>query len=163
MKKIYFVGTPTKGKGIEDFNLIAKQIIDAEFYWFCFEVNKSLKKKYHKIIFITDLVKEKLQYFIKKEMDLMVCCSHFEGFCLPIAEAMLLEKPVISYRLPEIESVYFDNIEYVECFDLNEYIDKLKEFILKNNYNKDKEKARNFIINNYSPEIVSQRLLKILL
>lgn len=163
MKKIYFVGLPIEAKGIKDFNFIAEQITGAEFYWFCFKNDKFKQKKYKRINFIVGLDDESLKTMIKKEMDLMICCSHFEGFCLPIAEAILLEKSVISYKLPEIETVYADNIEYVKCFVLNEYVHKLQEFILNNSYSKDKEKAKNFIINNYSPEIVSKKLLKILI
>lgn len=163
MRKIYFVGAPTKAKGIEDFSFIAEQIIDAEFYWFCFNVNDGIKEKHKRINFIIGLSDEQMKLKIKEEMGAFISCSHYEGFCLPIAEAILLEKPVFSYKLPEIESVYSDNIEYIKCFDLNEYTNKLKEFISKNSYNKDKEKARRYIIDNYSPEVVADRLLNVLL
>lgn len=163
MKKIYFVGIPTKAKGIEDFNFIAEQITDVEFHWFCIKVDNATKEIYKKINFVTGLDDKQMKLKIKEEMEIFISCSHYEGFCLPIAEAILLEKPVFSYRLPEIESVYSNNIEYVECFDLNEYTYKVKKLILNSNCNNDKEKARNYIINNYSPEIVANRLLKILL
>lgn len=163
MKKIYFIGVPTNTKGIKDFNFIAEHILGAEFYWFCFKIDQLEQKKYKKINFIAGLNDSNLKTTINKEMDLMICCSHFEGFCLPIAEAMLLKKPIISYRLPEIENTYHDNIEYVECFDLNRYVDKVKKFILNNDYNKDKKKARDYIIHNYSPEIVARRILQIIM
>lgn len=154
---------PTQAKGIEDFYKLATNIKEANFFWFCFKIDKETKEKYKEINFIIGLSNEELKTKVREEMDLFINCSHFEGFSLPIAEAILLEKAVISYKLPEIEQVYEDNIEYVKRFDLEEYENKIKGFISKNDYNRDKEKAKKFILNNYSPEVVSKKLLKIIL
>lgn len=154
---------PTQAKGIEDFHKLATNTKEANFFWFCFKIDEETKEKYKEINFLVGLSNEELKTKIKEEMDLFINCSRYEGFSLPMAEAILLKKPVISYKLPEIERVYEDNIEYVECFNLEEYENKIKSFIFKNNYNKDKEKAKKFILDNYSPEVVSQKLLKIIL
>lgn len=162
MKKIYFVGIPSKAKGVEDFNFIAEHVPGAEFYWFCLEVDSFTKRKYHKINFVTGLNDQQMHLKIKKEMDLFVSCSHYEGFCLPIAEALLLKKPVISYALDEVRSSYSENIEYIDCFQLTRYIDRINEIILKNNYLKDKKEVRKYVIKNYSPKVVVGKLLKVL-
>jgi len=163
MKNIYFVGIPIEAKGINDFNYIAEHVINAKFFWFSYKVDIDLRKKYKRINFIIGLDDDNLKAMITKEMDLLICCSHFEGFCLPIAEAILLGKPVFSYKLKEIESVYLNSINYVDCFDLNSYVDKINKFTLKDDSSNANKKHINYIINNYSPRIVSKRLLKILL
>jgi len=161
MKKIYFVGLPVKEKGIEDFSYLAGKIKEAKFYWFCLKLDNSIKNKYKKINFLVGLNDREMKKKIS-DMDLMACCSRFEGFCLPIAEAILLKKPVISYRLKEVESTYLNNIEYIKCFSLNKYVRGIKKVISNKGLCKDAKKARMFVINNYSPEVVSQRLLKII-
>jgi glycosyltransferase involved in cell wall biosynthesis len=163
MKKIYFVGKPISTKGIEDFNYLADRILQAEFYFFCYKTENSIIKKYPKINFIIGLNDEEMKEKIKNEMDLMISCSRFEGFCLPIAEAMMLKKPVLSYKLDELKAVYLDNIEYIECFDIKKFEQRLDEIIKNDNYNRDLDRARDFIIENYSPESVSKKLLNILL
>ncbi len=162
MKKIYFVGHPTTDKGIKDFNCLAEKIADTEFYWFCYKLDAHNRAEYKYIHFVVGLDDTQLKKVIQEEMDLMVCCSHFEGFCLPIAEAILQNKPVISYQLPEVCSAYADNIEYIDCFDLPKFIERLKNIILYNNYKKDLDAAKIFVMNNYSPERVSDRLLSII-
>lgn len=154
---------PTRAKGIKDFYQLAARIRDAKFFWFCFKLDKETKERYKEINFLVGLSNEDMKKKIKEEMDLMINCSHFEGFSLPVAEAILLEKPVISYKLPEIQQVYENNIEYVKCFNLKEYASKIENIIFKNDYSKNKKKAKNFILNNYSPQMVSQKLLKIIL
>ncbi len=161
MKHVYFVGAPTTEKGIDDFNEIASFVNTAKFYWFCFRIDTKLVKKYKYINFREGLSDEKLKKNIIDEMDYFICCSHFEGFCLPIAEAILLKKPVISYDLDEIKSEFQDNIEYAH--DLEEFKIHIQNIIEKNNYSKDLNKSKRFIEKNYSPEVVSKRLLKIVL
>lgn len=161
MKNIYFVGAPTLAKGIEDFNYLAMSLPEFNFYWFTYKLKNSTKSNYKYIRFITGLEDHELKNRIIKDMDLFISCSYFEGFCLPIAEASLLGKPSISYKLEEVESEFGDTINYVKCFDKDEY----KMAILK--YSKSYPSrikintARNFITNNYSPEIVSNRLLEV--
>ncbi len=97
MKKIYFVGAPTEVKGIEQFNKIAGLFPSDSFYWICYEINSPKKENYKNLIFLTGLSDIEMRNKIKS-MDMLICLSRFEGFCLPIAEAMLLKKPVISYN-----------------------------------------------------------------
>lgn len=158
----YFVGNPTTHKGIEDFNLIAKKIPKANFYWFCFKLNNEIKKSYPKINFLAGLKDLEMKNKIEKEMDVFICCSHFEGFCLPIAEAIWLGKPVISYSLRELIDVYKDNIEYVAPFETKRFIKKIQGIIINGKNVKKIIKAKKFVIRNYSPEVVAQRLLNII-
>lgn len=163
MKNIYFVGQPTEDKGIEEFGIMADKIRDAKFYWFCFDVSDSVKEKYKNISFVVGLNDKEMRSKIKKEMDLFVSCSHFEGFGLPTAEAILLDKPVLSYALEEVRSCYGDDVEYIGCFDLERYISRINTLVCGGNYMKNKEKAKEHVIANYSPETVARRLLKALL
>lgn len=162
MKRIYFVGAPTKDKGLEDFAYISNQCKNAEFYWFTYHINDQLINKYKKINFVTGLDDKNLKDYIKNKMDIFISCSHAEGFCLPIAEAMLLNKPVLSYALEEIQSVYADMIEYVPSFDMKIFNRKL-QFLIDQNTKINSKKyinAKKYIEENYLPNIVSSRLLK---
>lgn len=158
MKHIYFVGAPTTKKGIDDFHEIAATT-DAQFYWFCFRIHKDLVKNYRHIHFVEGLDDADLKKYIVEKMDYFICCSHFEGFCLPVAEAMLLKKPVVSYDLAEIKSEFQDTIEYVH--DLTEFKSRIKRLVNKNDYGKDLNKAKQFIEKNYAPEVVAKRLLQV--
>lgn len=163
MKNIYFVGTPNKEKGIDEFHRLAVQLPEHKFFWFCFKFDESIKKIYPNIEFLvgfdSDIMKEK----IKQEMDIFVCCSHFEGFSLPIAEAMLLRKPVLSYALEEIVDVYSDRIEYIQPFEFNVMSSRLGEILKDDTYQRDLDKAYQYILDNYSPDRVSKKLLEIIL
>ena len=92
-------------------------------------------------------------------MDVFLSCSYFEGFCMPIAEAMLQEKPVIAYKLPELYSVYKKNIMYVKKGDTVKTVKLLKNF--KKLYKLDVKASKDYIVNNYSPEVILNNLLKI--
>ncbi|SRR5258706_14717740 len=161
MKNVYFVGAPTQDRGIEEFAYISSSCKSAKFYWFTYKISDEIIRKYKTINFIRGLDDKTLRSYIKDNMDIFISCSHAEGFCLPIAEAMLLEKPVLSYALEEVQSVYSDLIEYVTCFDRNEFIKKLLPLINANNQSRIKKyaKAKMYIQDNYLPDIVSSKLL----
>jgi glycosyltransferase involved in cell wall biosynthesis len=165
MKNIYFVGAPTQDKGLEDFAYISDNCKNVKLYWFTYNITDQLINKYKNINFIVGLDDNNLRNYIKNKMDIFISCSYAEGFCLPIAEAMLLEKPVLSYALEEVQSVYSNMIEYVTCFDKKEFTQKLELLITQNNKttNKKYTKAKKYIEDNYLPDIVSSRLLKYIL
>lgn len=157
MTKIYFVGAATLAKGIDDFNKLAGLVKDAEFYWFTYYVSKDVLTKYKNIKFIVGLSDQKLKKTISKDMDIFICCSGFEGFCLPLAEAMILKKPVITYPLSEIKQEFLNNVEYVN--GVEQFRKRLVSIIGKKDYKKDLTKAKKFVEMNFSPEKVSGRLL----
>jgi glycosyltransferase involved in cell wall biosynthesis len=162
MKNIYFVGAPTVAKGISEFSRIAEQIEGACLYWYCYSISSDFKRRYPKVKFVTGLSDVELKKRIYRFMDLFVSCSHFEGFCLPIAEAMMEMKPVISYRLEEIESEFGNNIEYVPCFDFQNMKTKIIA-TLKSTPNKKKLfEAKKFVESTYSPQRVTNKLYTIL-
>src|SRR5258708_3078415 len=81
--------------------------------------------KFKSIFFVKGLNDKKLKKMIMAKIDIFISCSHFEGFCLPVAEAMLLSKPVLCYALDEVKSEFGTNIEYVECFNIELFKVKL--------------------------------------
>lgn len=162
MKNIYFLGKPTSAKGIEDFNYISKKIPEAKFHWFTFRAPKNLERKYKNITFIQGLEDAVLKKMIKNKMDIFISCSHFEGFCLPIAEAMLLKKPVISYDLEEVVNEFSDTILYVEQFDRMKFIEKLKEVLHSKESIKNLDHAKEHVEKNFSPSVVTEKLLSFL-
>jgi len=163
MKNIYFVGTPNKEKGIEEFHKLALEFKEHHFFWFCFKLGEGIEKMYPRIEFLVGFDNEAMKERIKQDMDAFVCCSHFEGFSLPIAEAMMLRKPVLAYALDEVVDVYDDCIEYVQPFDFDRMIVKLREIIDNNAYKKDLYKAEQYILDHYSPDKVTDKLLDIIL
>lgn len=162
-KNIYFVGAPTVAKGIEDFNFLAVNIPEAAFYWFSYHISKDVPLKFHNINFIQGLTDVQMKRKIQNSMDIFVCNSHFEGFCLPIAEAVLLRKPVVSYDLEEIRATYHNVIEYIPCFDLQQFAKRLQRLIVKNDYAVEKNEAFQFVKAHYSPNMVVKKLLRVVL
>lgn len=159
--KIYFVGSPENVKGIDDFYKLSKDV-SAEFYWFCWKVDTEVKEKYPNLKFITGLDTPSLKEKIK-EMDIFVSFSRFEGFCLPIAEALINLKPVIAYKLPELEDVYKNHVFFVELHAYDIILNKVKNCMENYSFYKiNSEISKKFILDNYSPENVTKKLLKIL-
>lgn len=158
-KKIYFVGTPSQVKGIDEFNSLAKLISEADFFWFCFKLPEGLQSVYPNINFIAGLSDQQLRDKIENEMDVFVCCSHFEGFSVPIAEAMLLKKPVIAYKLEELVDIYGDHITFMSS-DLEEAA-KIILSVLKAK-SSSLDESREMILSRYSPKSVSDKLINIL-
>ena len=162
MKNIYFVGAPTEAKGIEDFNYLANQLKSFNFYWFTFNMNTDFKQKYNRINFIVGKNDQAMKELIKQKMDLFISCSHYEGFCLPIAEAILLEKPVISYDLEEVVSEFGNHINYVSQFKKEGFASKIQLLSQEKNLKHKLMQAHQFIESNYSPDQVCDKLVSIL-
>jgi len=162
MKRIYFVGAPTEAKGILEFDTLAGFFPKTSFNWFCYKATAEITSTYRKINFIVGLNDLEIRDKIKS-MDLLISCSKFEGFCLPIAEALLLNKPVISFDLDEIKSVFKNNIEYVESHNLEQFRKKIGEYISNQTYDIDIKKAHEFIVEQFFPEKIKQRFLDVIL
>ena len=61
-----------------------------------------------------DTVSDIKKFNIIKSCKLMIFPSKFEGYGMPPMEALYLGIPVIAYRLPVLEEIYNDAIEYVD-------------------------------------------------
>lgn len=165
MKKAYFVGLPSVAKGIDDFAWLAKQFRDnISFYWLTHNVSTEMKRKFKEICFVENLDDKALSLYIER-MDIFVSCSHHEGFSLPTAEAILLEKYVFSYKLPEIYASFGDSIGlYIPPFHLEIYQKMLEEYLVgKVRRNQDTlDAGKRMIISKYSPDAVKQKLLQVI-
>lgn len=159
---IYFVGAPTFAKGIIDFEFLASSFTHWHFSWFCQQLPPGIKESYPHINFILNLNDHDLKEAIMSRMDIFISCSHFEGFCLPAAEAILAGKPVITYALEEVKIEFGTHFEYVPCFDLDEFM-KTLEHMASSPPNKYKiSSAQNFITQMYSPANVAKRFFSII-
>jgi hypothetical protein len=159
---IFMVGLPTIEKGIDDYYYLASNMPEDKFYWFCNRIDKEVFEKYNdRIIFRIGLEREKMFSDIKK-MDIFCSCSYYESFCLPIGEAIIMDKPVIVYLAKEVKSVYDSFIQYVEYRDRNAMLEALREF-KAGNYLGNRKKAKHLIEENYTLEIISKKLLSVLL
>lgn len=161
----YFVGLPSEAKGIQDFAWLAKEFEGRiRFYWFTKYVSPELKSIYPHITFVVNLNDEQLVSHIQK-MNIFVNCSHFEGFSLPTAEALFLEKCVLSYKLPEIHSSFGDYVtSYVKPFDLTVFKAVLIDY-LDGTIGGDQiflHHGKQMIIERYSPDVVLNRMLEVI-
>lgn len=157
---IYFVGRADKEKGVEEFSKLADELNDHTFYWYSYVVSAAIKSACKSVHFIEGLAGKELTKDIVGSKDLFVSCSHFEGFCLPVAEAMLLNIPVVAYKLPEIYDSFADNILYVNEGDVAQMEATVMGIIDKGLDSAMLVKAKKFVLDNYSPEVVSSKLLR---
>lgn len=159
LTKVYTVGIPCAAKGLDDFFELTTRIGNTQFYWFCYKIDDQLVQAYPSIEFITGKNDYEMHSIISEKMDVFVSCSHFEGFCLPVAEAIMNLKPAITYELEEIKSTYGPRIDYVKPFDLDDF-----ERVLRLNINnidaRRLSEAKLFIIKQFSAKSVTKRLLK---
>lgn len=102
------------------------------------KIISDLIKKYkleNKIMFLgLKSHKESMQYLANT--TLFIFPSKFEGFGLPILEAMALGIPVLSSNLHSLPEVGGDTIKYFNPNSENEFYNQLEEIFL-NGYNKD--------------------------
>ena len=141
------ISSISRAKGVYDFVKLAEEIKkkypDDKFFWIgTGEIPNNLINNKNIIFlgFVSEKVKNK---FLMGKNTIFILCSRFEGFSVPISEACLSEIPVLSYMLPEIVSIYGKNINYVSCFNINEFITKLT--MIRNEYPKFKNNAFLFI------------------
>lgn len=91
--------------------------------------------------------------------DVLLFCSFFEGFGMPIIEANKAGCPVIASNLPVLKEVGGDSALYVEPNDVNE----IRNTILKllNNPNLQRELVNNGFINvkRFSPDEIREKWL----
>lgn len=158
----YFVGLPSIAKGINDFSWLATKFKGRiKFHWLTKNVSPETRKMYPTITFVTGLDDDQLISQIQL-MDIFVNCSHFEGFSLPTAEALYLEKVTFSYKLPEIYAAFGDNIHsYVDPFDMVAYRENLEKY-LDTNLNSLRMKlkrGKEMVLAQYSPDTICDRLL----
>ena len=77
---------------------------------------------------------------------LFILPSHEENWAIVIWEAMAIWAPVLVYDLPEITTIWKDNVEWVERFDTNQFSEKILKYLWDENLRKQKmEKADTFI------------------
>jgi len=157
----------SREKGLQDFASIAHEIRKSYPEDKCIwigtgQVPEDLENK-EEVIFTGFLEERKKLDLLQQENTIFMLCSYYEGFSVPIAEACLQRVPVICYRIPEIESVYEQHIEYVTCFDRNEFGRKCRS--VRRNYRyyrKKADDARRYIIERYSESALLQRMDKAL-
>ena len=62
---------------------------------------------------LTDVDDERLAMFYRQALAL-ISCSYYEGFGLPLLEAMALGCPVIARRIPVFEEQFGDAVRYAD-------------------------------------------------
>ncbi|WXG42735.1 MAG: glycosyltransferase family 4 protein [Promethearchaeati archaeon SRVP18_Atabeyarchaeia-1] len=104
-------------------------------------------------------VSDKRKEQLLKGCDVLISTSEFEGFGLTIGEAFLKGKPVVTYRIPSIVSVYGDAVVYAKVGDINDFSDKLYKVLTDDAYRKRKaSQGREKVLREYSTETVAGKI-----
>jgi len=90
-----------------------------------------------------------------KRANLFISTSQREGFCVPIAEALLAKLPVVAYDLPVYESVFGDVIMTVPRYDVNSFAEVAIDVLCHlSRYHSLVEEGYNLITSRYSRKAV---------
>jgi glycosyltransferase involved in cell wall biosynthesis len=165
-KKILWISRMEPNKRPKDalmlLNEIRKRVSDAELYMVgegtllaeTRELGKSVEGV-HILGSVTDKKKDRLI----NSCDVLISTSEFEGFGLTIGEAFLKGKPVVTYRIPSIVSVYGDAVVYAKLGDINDLSNKVQKVLTDEKYRRKKStQGREKVLREYSTETVASRI-----
>ena len=68
-------------------------------------------------VVLTGYVNEEEKNYFLRNAELFVFLSHYEGFGIPILEAMYYELPVIASKIPIFEELYKEAVIFVDPYD----------------------------------------------
>jgi len=91
---------------IKDLNVILTLVGDGKLYSYLNSFAESLDIK-DKIIFIKSVPNSEIHDYYQRA-DIFVLSSHYEGFCIPIIEAMAAGLPIVASNLPVIAELIGD-------------------------------------------------------
>lgn len=125
-----------------------------------FFVSESFDSCNHKNIYFTGFVNDSTLNYIYKNSNFLVFPSKYEGFGLPILEAMYFNKNIIASNISVFTELFGDSINYFELENENSLITEMKKmlsfnFIETNNYDS--------ILQKFSWEKSAEKHLEILL
>lgn len=105
-----------------------------------FFISENFNSCIYKNIYFTGFVNDSTLNYIYKNSNFLVFPSKYEGFGLPILEAMYFNKNIIASNISVFTELFGDSINYFEIEDENSLITEMKkmlnpEFTDENNYN----------------------------
>ena len=93
------------------------------------------------------------------EAEVFISTSEREGFGTTIAQALLMETPVITYDLPVHRSVFGETIIYVPCFGIQSFSETLVSVLSHPERYRDMvQKGKNLVKKEYSVEAFAMRV-----
>lgn len=95
-------------------------------------------------IYLTGSVSEGDKYWLLDKATCFVYPSIYEGFGMPVLEALMLGTPVVAYRSEAVEEVASDSVVYTSSFSSDAIVESAKDIIM------------NPVKNTSIPEIVSK-------
>ena len=159
--KAYMVGLPSQNKGIEDFYYLATNITNIDFFWFCGAVDPETVARYgDKINFQVGLARDEIFRKIA-DMQIHCNCSYYESFSLPIAEALILRKPVITYNIDEVHKAFKETIQYVPYRNKASFLKIVESFRDTGGYSGNPKMGYELVQSEYSPAVVAKKLMDI--
>jgi len=168
MKKVLSIGRMEPSKRPIDFIEIAREVIqlskeEVSFYWIgegsLLEMCKKMTALEANIQFLGFVAEAKKKWFLEN-CDVYISTSESEGFNLTIGEALLFKKSVVAYALPVYREIYDNFVHLVPLNARSRFVLKIVQF-LDNPPKEMTEKACTFVKENYSPETIRRRLLRI--
>ena len=115
------------------------------------EIDKIIKKeKLEKDVYFPGYVSDEDKKIVFGLAHIFVFPSFYEGFGIPILEAMVAKIPILASRIPSHEEIAGESILFFEINDKNDLENKLKKICLDNNLREDFIKKENEQINKFS-------------
>ena len=72
------------------------------------------------------IITDKEKFKLMAEMDVLIHSSMFEGFCIPVLEALYFSnKRCIVYDLPILREIYNNSIIYAKLGDVDDFVNKI--------------------------------------
>lgn len=81
--------------------------------------------KYNSSIIFMDRVSDQELYSLYKNASVYVMPSHYEGFGLPILEAMSFDIPILISSIPVFKELFGDKVSYFDPYDKNHLAEEM--------------------------------------
>ncbi|MFC7347704.1 glycosyltransferase family 4 protein [Chryseobacterium zhengzhouense] len=124
-----------------------------------FFINENIDTLGNKNIYFTGFVNEATLKYVYEKSCFLVFPSRYEGFGLPILEAMYFNKLIIASNIPVFKEIFGEEINYFELDNESDLFNKINSLLLqKSNY-----KNYDFFLKNITWEISGKKHEKILM
>ncbi|WP_426279050.1 glycosyltransferase family 4 protein [Chryseobacterium sp. S-02] len=104
-----------------------------------FFINEKINNLENDNIFFTGFVNEDTLKYVYEKSSFLVLPSRYEGFGLPILEAMYFNKLIIASNIAVFKEIFENKINYFELDNETSLLNEINKLLLQNNYYKNYE------------------------
>jgi glycosyltransferase involved in cell wall biosynthesis len=138
---LVYCGRLTKSKGIydlieiveklkEDYPKIKSVVMGSGYDYEVQNIQNQIRnKRLQANIILRGFIFGTKKYQIIKNSTVFAFPSHEEGWGIVIGEALACGIPVVVYRLPEIVGIWKDKVAWVDCFNINQFVNTVKSLL----------------------------------